>query len=176
MSSERCPFIHRKPRSCRSQHNFLVSAVKLLCMSVDKRLNILMYSVEHTCHWSPLCVVKGAFMHKSLDVYNYALCAGWNTSLLGYWTFSSHHFCDSHSLLHNSSSSFPLTISPSSIVCFSATCLYTHLKMAITEVLMTQRAEIVISLIPLLSLSLPVSVSTSLSCWLLHCRDFRGWW
>lgn len=93
-----------------------------------------------------MCVLKRALdlhAYKSLDVYNYTLC--WlelfplgilnifHPSLLWFAQFtaqllimSSHHLSLQYCL-------------------FSATCLYTHLKTAITEVLMIRRYKVVIS-------------------------------
>lgn len=69
-----------------------------------------------------------------------------NTSLLGYWTFSSHHFCSSQ---FTEFTAQLLTISSHHLslqyCLISATCLYTHLNMVISEVLMTRRANTVIS-------------------------------
>lgn len=51
-------------------------------------------------------LLKSRALTRSLDAQVIILCTGIDVYFLGYWKFSTHHFCDSFKLLHNISLSW----------------------------------------------------------------------
>lgn len=130
-----------------------------------------------------MCVLKSLRAYKSLDVYNYTPC--WIEQLFSLGILNTFHPSLLHFAHFTAQQLFIISSHQLSLqyCLFAATCLLTHLKMAITEVLMIRRAKVVISfslffsqflfsLPPLVVISLHILQSVMISSAVISAKFF----